>query len=176
MELSSGYIFVLLLKKSENTIKFNKVAKEKVVYYNKGYVVTNAVNGGSPKIYSFNHLYNLEDLEKIWEQILSSMSYRYCYFYVPKDKLKQFNEIYSHLFYVEDKVTALRKEIEELTLKVKDAQDGLNQNKKMISFYQEKDTKDREYFESMLKEMYQKQKYYNKLIKAREEADQEIKT
>lgn len=176
MELSSGYVFVLLLKKSENIIKFNKVAKEKVVYYNKGYVVTNAVNGGSPKIYSFNHLYNLEDLEKIWEQILSSMSYKYCYFYVPKDKLKQFNEIYSHLFYVEDKVIALRKEIEELTSKVKNSQDVLNQNKKMISFYQEKDTKDREHFESILKEMYQKQKYYNKLIKAREEADQEIKT
>ena len=106
----------------------------------------------------------------------STMSYRYCYFYVPKNKLKQFNEIYSRLFYIEDKVTALRKEIEELTFKVKDAQDGLNQNKKMINFYQEKDTKDREYFENILKEMYQKQKYYDKLIKAREKADQEIKT
>ena len=176
MELSSGYVFVLQLKKTENIIKFNKVAKEKVVYYNKGYVVTNAVNGGSPKIYGFIRLYNLEDLEKIWEEILSSMSYRYCYFYVPKNKLKQFNEIYSHLFYVEDKVTALCKELEELTSKVKDAQNGLNQNKKMISFYQEKDIKDREYLENILKEMHQKQKYYNKLIKAREEADQEIKT
>ena len=87
-----------------------------------------------------------------------------------------FNEIYPCLFYVEDKVTALRKEIEELTSKVKDAQDGLNQNKKMISFYQEKDIKDKEYFENILKEKYQKEKQYKKLIKAREEADQEIKT
>ena len=176
MELSSGYVFVLQLKKTENIIKFNKVAKERVVYYNKGYVVTNAVNGGSPKIYSFNRLYNLEDLEKIWEEILSSMSYRYCYFYVPKNKLKQFNEIYSHLFYVEDKVTALCKELEELTSKVKDAQNGLNQNKRMISFYQEKDERDKEYFENILKEKYQKEKQYKKLIEAREEADQKIKT